>query len=330
MYGELLPRGTRIVVTRLLRDRVVRLAHEGHQGIVKMKHRLRSKVWWPGMDKDVEKFCGVCHGCQVTSGFDPPELMSHVFPPSAPWQDCGADLLLPLPTGENILVVIDYYSRFLEVAIMKSTTSAKIIEALTPMFARFGFPFSLRTDNGPQFVSKEFEAFLRTNGIEYRKSTPSWPQASGEVERQNRSSLKCLQIAHLEGKNWRAELLVSLTAYRSTPQTTTGTTPCYMMFGREVRSKLPELKRETFGVPGEDVRERGWSSKLKGKAYADLKRGATPKSIRIGDTVLLKAEKTNKLSTNFNPDPFKVVHKTGSAVMLRNEADVELKGTLCL
>lgn len=325
LYGELLLRGTRIVVPRLLRDRMVRLAHEGHQGIVKTKYRLRSKVWWPRMDKDVEKFCRICHGCQVTSGFDPPEPMSRVFPPSAPWQDCGADLLGPLPTGESILVVVDYYSRFLEVAIMKSTTSSKVIEALAPMFARFGFPFSLRTDNGPQFVSEEFEAFLRTNGIEHRKTTPLWPQANGEVERQNRSLLKCIQIAHLEGRNWRTELLVWLTAYRSTPQTTTGTTPCYMMFGREMRSKLPELKRETVGVPGEEVQERDWSCKLKGKAYADLKRGATPKSISVGDTVLVKAEKTNKLSTNFNPDPFKVVHKTGSEVTLRNETGIELK-----
>ena len=98
VYGELLLRGTSIVVPRLLRNRVVQLAHKGHQGIVKTKYRLRSKVWWPGMDKDVEKFCKVCHGCQVTSGFDPPEPMSRVQPPSAPWQDCAADLLGPLPT----------------------------------------------------------------------------------------------------------------------------------------------------------------------------------------------------------------------------------------
>lgn len=64
----------------------VRLAHEEHQGIVKTKYRIRGKVWWPEMDKDVEKFPRVCHGFQVTSGFDPPEPMSRVFPPSAPWR----------------------------------------------------------------------------------------------------------------------------------------------------------------------------------------------------------------------------------------------------
>ena len=59
------------------------------------------------MDKDIEKFCRVCHGCQVTSEFDPLEPMFSVFPPSAPRQDCGADLLGPLPTGKSILVVVD-------------------------------------------------------------------------------------------------------------------------------------------------------------------------------------------------------------------------------
>ena len=78
-------------------------------------------------------------------------------------------------------------------------------------------------------------------------------------------------------------------------------------------------------MPGEEVLKWDWSSKLKGKAYVDLRSGATSKSKRIGDTVLWKAAKTNKLSTNFNPDPFKVVHKTGSEVTLKNKAVVKLK-----
>ena len=97
------------------------------------------------------------------------------------------------------------------------------------------------------------------------------------------------------------------------------------MFGREMRSKLPELRRETVQVPREEVRDRDWSNKLKGKVYADAKRGATPKSIRVGDAVLLKAEKLNKFSTNFHSSPFKVVEKTGSEVTVRNEAGVEFK-----
>ena len=116
-----------------------------------------------------------------------------------------------------------------------------------------------------------------------------------------------------------------LTAYRTTPQAITGATPFYLMFGREMRAKLPELRRETVEVPGEEVRDRDWSNKLKGKAYPDARRGATPKSIRIGDTVLLKAEKSNKLSANFRLSPFKVVKKTGTEVTVRNEAGEEFR-----
>ena len=94
------------------------------------------------------------------------------------------------------------------------------------------------------------------------------------------------------------------------------------MFGREMRTKLPLLRREAVEVPREEVRDSDWSNKLKDKAYADARRGATHKSIRISDTdtMLLKAEKSNKLSTNFRPSPFKVVQKTGTEVTVRNEA----------
>ena len=85
--------------------------------------------------------------------------------------------------------MVDYYSRFLEAAILKSTISAKIMEAITPMFARFDVPFSLRTDNGLQFASEEFESFLQAREIEHRRTKPLWPQANGEVEHQNRSLL---------------------------------------------------------------------------------------------------------------------------------------------
>ena len=69
------------------------------------------------------------------------------------------------------------------------------------MFARFGVPFSLRTDNGPQFVSEGFESFLQAGGVEHCRMTPLWPQANGEVAHQNRTLLKSLQIANLEEKN---------------------------------------------------------------------------------------------------------------------------------
>jgi hypothetical protein len=62
--GNIVIRGTRIVIPKSLRHQVLELAHEGHQGIVKTKQRLRTKVWWPGIDAEAEKKCR-CNGSAV-------------------------------------------------------------------------------------------------------------------------------------------------------------------------------------------------------------------------------------------------------------------------
>ena len=102
VLGKFVLRGTRTVIPEALRGEVLRLAHEGHQGIVKIKARLRTKVWWPKMDLDAERVCKSCHGCQVVGDLQPPELMKRVEPPTGPWQDIAIDLMGPLPTGESL------------------------------------------------------------------------------------------------------------------------------------------------------------------------------------------------------------------------------------
>ena len=72
--GKLVLRGDRIVIPQSLRKSVLESAHEGHQGVVKTKSRLRTKVW-SKMDGDAERMCKGCHGCQVVDQFSPPEPM---------------------------------------------------------------------------------------------------------------------------------------------------------------------------------------------------------------------------------------------------------------
>ena len=248
VVGKLVLRGCRIVIPTSLRTQVVKLAHEGHQGIVKTKLRLQTKVWWPGINRDAEKICRHCHGCQLVAQPTNPEPMKCFEMPTCPWLDTAADLLGPMPDGEYILAVVDYYSCYFEVAMVKSVTTETVIQCMNQMFA-YGYPLSLlKTDNGRQFVSKEFESYLDENGIEHRLSPPFWPQENGEIERQNRTMLKSMKIAHAEGKDWKVELYraLLLLAYRTTPHMTTGATPAKLMFGRELRTKLPELQETTF------------------------------------------------------------------------------------
>ena len=328
IFGQLVLRGTRIAIPKCLRERVIEIAHEGHQGIVKTKERLRCSVWWPGMDRDTEKVVRTCHECQIVSQCSAPEPMQRTKFPDEPWQDVAMDLLGPLPNGENILVVVDYYSRFVEFAIMKSTTSEKVIFELERIFSVHGLPHSMKTDNGPQFISEEFESFLSENQIEHRNSPPLWPQANGEVERQNRSILKSLKIANAEKKNLKRELYKYLLAYHSTPHQTTGVPPAELMFKRKIRTKLPQLESVIRTNPtksDEQVRDRDQISKEKGKEYADKKRQAKYTDIHVGDEVLLKQKKHDKLTTTFEPEPYKVLHKNGSEVLIQSPAGVKYK-----
>ena len=110
-------------------------------------------------------------------------------------------------------------------------------------------------------------------------------------------------------------------ADRASAQGTSGATPFSLMFGREMRTKLPELSREPVGLNRQGVHERDWSSQLKGKAYAEEMRGTFSKSIELGDEVLLRAEKSNKLLSNFCPRLFEVIRKTGVRLLSETTQD---------
>ena len=74
--------------------------------------------------------------CQLI--FHSRTLMTRAHPPSGPCQDCAADILAPLPSGLNLFVIVDYYSRYCEVVILRSSTNAKVIDRLNSIFARYG------------------------------------------------------------------------------------------------------------------------------------------------------------------------------------------------
>ena len=102
-----------------------------------MKQNLRSKVWWPGIDNDVENFCRTCYGCQLVGRPEQPEPMVRTELPTAPWTHLAMNNILgPLPSGDNILIVIDYYSRYFEIAVMKTVTSLNVIVVIHRITSR--------------------------------------------------------------------------------------------------------------------------------------------------------------------------------------------------
>jgi transposase InsO family protein len=323
VYDDVILRGHRLYIPGKMRQRILKLAHEGHQGIVKTKQRLRSKVWWFTMDKDVEEFCKHCHGCQIVAPFEHPEPLQPTALPTGAWKDIAIDYLGPFNNGKNILVVVDYYSRFIEAVFTTSTTATTTINILEEIFCRFGYPESLRADQAPQFAGSEMRDYCFANGIRLVSTTPRHPQANGEVERQNRSIMKALKIANAEKIDLQSALNSYLLAYRSTPHSITGVSPAKLMFNREIRDKLPNLSVQSN--IDQKLIDRDAEHKASSKAYTDRTRRAFNKQLEVGDDVLVRQQIQNKLDTQYCPIPFQVTAKDGNAITVRAPSGTEYR-----
>lgn len=283
IVDNILLRGSRIVIPVSLRRQVLENAHEGHPGIVKIKERLRSKVWWPGIDREADTFVRTCDACQKIGKSITIQEMSRRTLPDGPWQDLAIDFK-SLPSNKHLCVVVDYFSKFIECKVMKKTTAEATTKFLQEIFARFGYCYSITSDNGPPFNSEDFATFCKQLGIVHYTTPPYWAQANGEVERQNRSINKIIKIAVLKNEDYKKELRDYLLMYHSTPHSVTGVSPAELMFNRKLRDKIPTMK-ERIEVPG--VRERDAFNKA--LSTERLRSDSVPdKSIEVGDEVLIK------------------------------------------
>lgn len=182
LVGQVVMRENRVVMSESLWKKTITLAHEGHQGMVRTKASLRESMWWPQIDKQVEEVIRAYHPCQLVGPRAKPEPIGSSRLPHGPRQEIAIDLL-EISNGEHLLVVVDYYSRWIETILMKKTDASHVVRSLEAIFATHGLPQTIRSDNGPPFASKEFEGFLEYLGIEHKKGVPYWPQSNGEVER---------------------------------------------------------------------------------------------------------------------------------------------------
>ena len=150
-------------------------------------------------------------------------------------------------------------------------------------------------------------------GITHTTSTPLWPQGNAEVEAFMKSLGKAIKTAHLERRPWQQELSRFLLTYRSTPHSTTKVPPAQLLYNREMRGKLPLLPRNHKVINRHrEAEENQIKAKDKGKEYADQRRATKSSNIKVGDTVIVKQQKKNKLSANFATTPYTVISINGS------------------
>ena len=123
VHDGCLLRRNRIVVPPEGREKVLELLHEGHLGNTRMKVLARSYVWWPGIDQEIEEIVKACSSCQRTR-HNPASAPLHPWEfPKQPWERLHADYAGPYE-GTMFLIVMDAYSKWLEVIPVTAATSS--------------------------------------------------------------------------------------------------------------------------------------------------------------------------------------------------------------
>ena len=151
----------RLVIPSSLRSEVLERIHDGHQGMTRCRERANMSVWWSGISGDFQSKVLGCEFCQENLPSQRKEPRITTSLPERAWKKIRADLCEH--QGKQFLVVIDYYSRLPEIAYMSSTTSDVVINKMKDIFARWGVPEEIVSDNGPQFSSERFRKFSNNN-----------------------------------------------------------------------------------------------------------------------------------------------------------------------
>ena len=278
----LLRRGKQIVIPESMRDEVLQKIHQGHLGLTKCRERYRGAVWWPGIASDVKQLVLSCKHCCIHRPSQNKEPLLTTPLPDLPWQKLAADLCEH--KGRQYLIVIDYFSRWLEILELPKTNSETVIQKLKSIFVRYGTPEELMTDNGPQFTAEQFRCFAAEYDFQHVTSSPHFPQSNGMAERAVKTAKWILK---------QDDPHLALLSYRSTPTEPTRESPARLLMGREIRTTLPVLKENLRPVwPDlETIKRNDAKAKKCYERYYNRRYSTKPlPSLSIGDKVRLKID----------------------------------------
>ena len=229
----MLCKGSRLVIPVRMIQEIKKRLHEGHQGEVKCLERARSSVWWPGITSHISNMVKNCLTC-IKQRVNRPEPLMKTELPEGPWLKVGSDLFQL--HGKTYLLVVDYYSRYIEIALMTSTTSKMLINQLKSMFSRHGIPEVFQSDGASYSTSHEFKQFAQEYGFRHVVSSPEFPQANGEAER----AVRTVKEIWRKSVDAKEDPYLAMLAYRSTP-IHNGYSPAELLMSRRLRTTLPQV-----------------------------------------------------------------------------------------
>ena len=227
IVDDLLLYDERLVIPQQMRMEMLDRLHEGHLGITKCRGLATSSMWWPGIGAAIQEMVSRCEACVKHRPVCMEPLLPSEFP-KRPWERLAMDLFEF--DGQTFLLVVDYYSRWIEVKHMPTQTSKRVIQRLKAIMSVHGIPEIIVSDNGPQFASDEFACFARKYGFLLVTSSPRYPQSNGMAER----------AVQTVKRLWRkaSDPYLALLHYRNSPLQN-GYSPAQLLMSRRLNTRIP-------------------------------------------------------------------------------------------
>lgn len=311
----------KIVVPHSLRKDMLQLVHEAHFGIEKCKNRAREIFYWPGMANDIEQIVSNCQICEKFRNKNPKEpLMPHEIP-NKPFAKIALDILQF--GNQNYLVVVDYYSKWIETSIIKDKTANEIMEKLKCIFAQYGIPNEVICDNNP-CNSYVFKKFAEDWDFELKFSSPRFPQSNGMAEKAVGIVKNILRKVQ--------DINIGLMEYRNTPISGLNLSPAQLLYNRRLRTKLP-ISCKLLNTEFHNPYSKFCARQAKQKHYYDRTAQTLPE-LKSGDSILLYNFRTGHwdkgeiLSKHKAPRSY-IVRNVNGEILRRNRKHIKLSKTPC-
>lgn len=248
----------RVWIPDSLKQQVIQTFHSidlaAHLGRRKTYSKLEQRVFWNGMSRDVDKFVGKCVRCAQAK-------MPHIKPvpskpnqPEAAWDVVSIDFLGSYVKSQKqnryILVILDNFTKWVEIFPLRQATSKAVINALKSVFLQKGFPRVIISDNANQFASRMYIDYLNSIGAIAYYIPPYHPQVN-TTERYNLTIKNMIRATMKRNNDWDRCLPEIAFAHNTSVNDTTGFTPAYLNYGRELRHPFDNM----VGAPLSRVKE---------------------------------------------------------------------------